>query len=97
MSGSSFNYLCDAEDASASRYDEMAEACEEKWPSVAAELRRIAALKIAAEQQHQEFYMVMKAVEWYFSGDWGPERVDEAFAEWEKGREMVAAQKLVTP
>ena len=85
MSGSSFNYLCDKEDAGWTRYIEMAEACGEKWPEVAVELRRIAALKKAGETRHVEFYDVLKAVEWYFSGDWGSEAVDKAMTAWKNG------------
>ena len=78
MSGSSFNYLCDHPDAGSGAYEEMASCVEVRWPAAAAALRGVAKAKRAGEDEHERLAGLMKAIEWYVSGDWGAEDVTAA-------------------
>jgi hypothetical protein len=87
MSGGSYDYLCDKfrwgdPFGSISDYlEDMAERCETLGkPEAAQHLRGLAFEMTRVAREGSKLSGLMQAVEWYVSGDWGPETIDEAVA-----------------
>ena len=97
MSGGSYNYLCNREAGEildgqgASDLVEMRDALRERGVLDAAGQTDAVIATIAEARQLVEMRLealrdVWKAVEWHDSGDWGPERIDGAIAEYRRRR-----------
>lgn len=103
MSGGSFNYLCYADDrrdggwaAALEDMRDMAKALREAGAADAADGTDavVAAYERIAHEQCEPLRGVWKALEWYRSGDWGPEALRDALREYngkaQRVRQVVA-------
>ncbi len=82
MSGGSFDYLYLKDFDGPEQLFLMADELERRgYHSAAAHTRAICAI-----QPSQALRQLWMAVEWNVSGDWGPEKVEQAHGEWQQKR-----------
>jgi hypothetical protein len=87
VSGGSFDYLYMRPEAEPGEYEQAASALEvEGYSDAAAAVREVVRIKREGEHAARKLEAVLHALEWKYSGDWGPERLLEAVEKWRLSR-----------